>query len=222
MIQALKKPVTFTEFIEWKPEDKRYELHDGVIIEMSQPIGEHEEVKGFLTIDLAVECKRLNLPYLIPNQAFVKPPEGESAYLPDVLLINRSKLIDEPLWKKESTITKGDSIPLAIEVVSQCVARVPRVEATDEPVRVSTNWRVDYYRKYGDYEEMRINEYWIVDYLALGAYKFVGNPKQPTISVCSLVEGEYQVKQFRGSDRILSPTFPEFNLTAEQIFQAGT
>jgi len=54
MIQALKKTVTFTEFIEWKPEDKRYELHYEVIIEMSQPIGYHEEVKGFLTIDLAV------------------------------------------------------------------------------------------------------------------------------------------------------------------------
>ncbi|AFY33331.1 Uma2 family endonuclease [Calothrix sp. PCC 7507] len=203
MVQALKKTVTFAEFIEWKPEDKRYELHDGVIIEMSQPLGGHEEVTGFLTIDLAVECKRLNLPYLIPNKALVKLPESESAYLPDVLFLNRSKLVDEPLWKKESTVTKGDSIPLAIEVVS-------------------TNWRVDYYRKYGDYEELGINEYWIVDYLALGAYKYVGNPKQPTISICSLIEGEYQVNQFRGSDKIVSPTFPELNLTAEQIFQAAT
>ncbi len=203
MVQALKKTVTLAEFIKWKPEDKRYELHDGVIIEMSQPLGGHEEVTGFLTIDLSVECKRLKLPYLIPNKALVKPPESESAYLPDVLLVNRDKLADEPLWKKESTVTKGGSIPLAIEVVS-------------------TNWRIDYYRKYGDYEEMGIQEYWIVDYLALGAYKFVGNPKQPTISVCSLVEGEYQVNQFRVSDRIVSPTFPELNLTAEQIFQAAT
>lgn len=203
MVQALKKTVTFAEFIAWKPEDKRYELHDGVIFEMSQPLGGHEEVIGFLTIDLAVECKRLNLPYLIPNQALLKLPESESAYLPDVLFLDRSKLVDEPLWNKESTVIKGDSIPLALEVVS-------------------TNWRVDYYRKYGDYEEFGINEYWIVDYLALGAYKFVGNPKQPTISVCSLVEGEYQVNPFRGSDKILSPTFPELNLTAEQIFQVGS
>jgi Uma2 family endonuclease len=28
------------------------------------------------------------------------------------------------------------------------------------------------------------------------------------------------VRQFRGSDIIRSPTFPELNLTAEQIFQA--
>ena len=48
-----------------------------------------------------------------------------------------------------------------------------------------------------------------------------GNPKQPTISIYQLIQGEYQVKQFRGSDRIHSPAFPELNLTAEQIFRAG-
>ena len=37
-----------------------------------------------------------------------------------------------------------------------------------------------------------------------------------------LVEGEYQVSQFRGDDRILSPTFPGLTLTAKQIFRAGS
>ena len=69
----------------------------------------------------------------------VKPTKSESAYSPDVLLLNRPNLMNEPLWKKESTVTLAASIPLVVEVVSQCVARVPRVEATDEPVRVSTN-----------------------------------------------------------------------------------
>jgi Uma2 family endonuclease len=35
------------------------------------------------------------------------------------------------------------------------------------------------------------------------------------------VDGEYQVNLFWGNDRIISPTFPKLNLTAEQIFQAG-
>lgn len=47
------------------------------------------------------------------------------------------------------------------------------------------------------------------------------HPKQPTISVYCLVEGEYQVNQFRGVDRIESPALPELNLTAQQVFQAG-
>lgn len=67
---------------------------------------------------------------------------------------------------------------------------------------------------------MSIREYWIVDYL-VGGRKFIGNPKQPSVSVYSLIEDEYQVSQFRGNDHIESLTFPELNLTAQQIFDAG-
>ena len=201
MTQALPKPITFEDFLEWKPDCGRYELHDGIIIEM-QPVGEHEEIKGFLASELTVEFKRLNLPYFMPNQALVKPPEKESGYLPDVLILNRANLAAEPLWKKSSTVTQGASIPLVIEVVS-------------------TNWRDDYLIKVADYEEIGVPEYWIIDYLGLGGRRFIGNPKQPTISVYSLVEGEYQVSQFRGADCIESPAFPEFSLTAEQIFMVG-
>ncbi|WP_414563387.1 MULTISPECIES: Uma2 family endonuclease [unclassified Anabaena] len=205
MTQAIPKPklVTYAEFLEWKPEGKQYELHDGVIFEMPQPSGKHEDIGGFLTLEVSAEIKRLNLPYTIPKQALVKPPESESAYLPDVLILNRANLANEPLWKKQSTITQGVSVPLVIEVVS-------------------TNWRDDYYKKLADYEEMGIPEYWVVDYLALGGRKFIGNPKQPTVSVYQLVEGEYQVSQFRGSDKIESLAFPGLNLTAEQILQVDS
>jgi Uma2 family endonuclease len=37
MTQTLRKLVTFEEFVEWKPDGRRYELHDGVIVEMPQP-----------------------------------------------------------------------------------------------------------------------------------------------------------------------------------------
>ena len=204
MTQALPKTklVTFEEFVQWKPDGRRYELHDGVVIEMAQPTGDHEDIIGFLALEISVDIKRQNIPCFIPKTALVKPPENESGYSPDILIINRSNLVNEPLWKKESTVIQGASIPLVIEVVS-------------------TNWRTDYYTKRGVYEEIGIQEYWIVDYLALGGKSFIGNPKQPTISVYSLSEGEYQVNQFRGGEGIISPTFPELNLTAEQIFQAG-
>ncbi|MEH2242760.1 Uma2 family endonuclease [Nostoc sp.] len=204
MIQTLRKLVTFGEFVAKYPDNtgKRYELHDGVIVEMSQPTGEHEEVVGFLAFEITRECIRLNLPYFIPKTALVKPPENESAYSPDVLILNRPNLVNEPLWKKESTVNLAESIPLVVEVVS-------------------SNWRDDYLKKAADYEAVGIPEYWIVDYAALGGRRFIGNPKQPTVSLYTLIEGEYQVSQFRGSDRIISPTLPELNLTAEQIFQAG-
>ncbi|MFN6517316.1 MAG: Uma2 family endonuclease [Nostoc sp. CreGUA01] len=204
MTQAIPKLVTFEEFVDWLPENRRvrYELHKGEIVEMAQPVGEHEEVKSFLGVEIPVEIKRLGLPYGIPNQVIVRPPEKDSGYFPDVLVLNRANLGNEPLWKKQSIVSLGASIPLVIEVVS-------------------TNWRDDYYLKYADYEEMGIPEYWIVDYAALGGRNFIGNPKQPTILVCNLVDGEYQISKFRESDRIISQTFPEFNLTPNQIFQAG-
>jgi Uma2 family endonuclease len=86
---------------------------------------------------------------------------------------------------------------------------------------VSTNWRDDYLTKLQEYEEIGIPEYWIVDYLGIGGRRFVGNPKQPTIFVHELVDGEYQVTAFRGGDRVISPTFPELILTANQIFEVG-
>ncbi|MEM7579534.1 MAG: hypothetical protein AAF316_06685 [Cyanobacteria bacterium P01_A01_bin.80] len=48
MTQALNKTVTFEEFVKWKPENELYELHNGVIVEVAQPIGKHENVAGFL------------------------------------------------------------------------------------------------------------------------------------------------------------------------------
>ena len=204
MTQTLRKLVTFDEFIAWYPENsqRRYELHDGVIVEMAPPTGEHEQIVGFLVGEIVTEYKRLKLPYFIPKTAFIKPTQSEAAYSPDVLLLNKSNLVNEPLWKKESTVSQAASIPLVIEVVS-------------------TNWRDDYFTKAGKYEEVGIPEYWIIDYLGLGGRRFIGNPKQPTISIYQLIEGEYQVRQFWRSDRVHSPAFPEWNLSAEQIFQAG-
>ena len=203
MLQSLPRTITFEEFTQWKPEGKRYELHNGIIVEMSQPAGTHENVVGFLALEISVDIKRLHLPYIIPKTALVKPPESESGYSPDILVVNRSNLVNEPLWKKQSTVTQGASIPLLIEVVS-------------------TNWRDDYFMKLGQYESVGIPEYWIVDYATLGGKRFLGDPKQPTISIYSLVEGEYQVSQFRDDEMIISRTFPELSLTANQIFQAGS
>lgn len=202
MTQALTKTITFDQFIESYPDQGRYELRNGVILEMPQPTGEHELIRAFLIAELNFELRRLLLRYFIPAQGLVKAADAESGYLPDVLIVNRSNLINESLWEKSSTLSQAESMPLVIEVVS-------------------TNWRDDYYTKAGEYEGIGIPEYWIVDYAALGGRKFIGNPKQPTISIYQLVDGEYQVSQFRDKDRLVSATFPELNLTAKQVFQAG-
>ena len=203
MAQVVPKLVTFAEFIDWYPNKGiRYELHDGVIIEMPPPTGDHEKVVGFIARKLTVEFDRLNLPYTIPKTAFVKPEAANSAYSPDVLLLNLDNLSNEPFGNKESTVTQAASIQLVVEVVS-------------------SNWRDDYYKKLADYEEMGISEYWIADYAAKGGKKFIGDPKQPTIFVCELVNGEYRMNQFQGNSPIVSPNFPQLKLTAQQVFDAA-
>lgn len=204
MIQTIPKTITFDEFVAGYPENSpyRYELHNGVIVEMPLGTGDHSAVAGFISGEVFLEIRQQKLPYIVPKEYIVKSAADKSGYTPDVIVLDRTSLQNEPRWKKESIITTGAAVRLAVEVVS-------------------TNWRDDYFTKARDYEELGIPEYWIVDYLGLGGRRFIGNPKQPTISVCELVDGEYQVKQFRGSDRIESAAFPELQLTAEQIFCAS-
>ena len=204
MIQTISKTITFDEFVAWYPENSvhKYELHNGVIVEMPLGTGDHSAVAGFISGELFLEIRHQQLPYLVPKEYIVKFIADKSGYSPDVIVLDLPALASEPRWKKESIITMGSSVRLAVEVVS-------------------TNWQDDYLVKVADYERLGIPEYWVVDYAALGGRRFIGNPKQPTISVYQLVDGEYQISQFRGDDIVESLAFPELRLTAEKIFLAG-
>jgi Uma2 family endonuclease len=127
---------------------------------------------------------------------------GMTAFRPDVAVIERNELIKEPLWPEQSILTLGRSIKFVAEVVS-------------------SNWQNDYSRKVEDYAVLGIPEYWIADYAGLGGTRQIGKPKQPTLSICTLVDGEYEIQQFRGDRRLISPTFPGLSLTAEQVLRAG-
>ncbi len=200
LAETLPKLITLEEFFEQYPDGYgRYELRNGEIVEM-QPTGTHEQIAGFLAGELFAEIRKLQLPYIIPRQAIVKPVDTDkSGYNPDVIVLDQTALASETLWKKRSTITQGKTIKLIIEVVS-------------------TNWRDDDGYKLIDYEALEIPEYWIVDYLGLGGKRYIGDPKQPTLSVYQLIDGEYQVQQFRGEQPIISTAFPELKLTAQDIF----
>ncbi|MDJ0675409.1 MAG: Uma2 family endonuclease [Calothrix sp. MO_167.B42] len=202
MIQTLNKTLTFEEFVKWIPEDKRYELHHGVVIEVAQPIGKHENVFAFLSRKINVQIDSLNQPYIIPAKVLVKPDGKDSAYLPDVLVLDKRNLKNEPLYEKESTVFQHESIVLVVEIVS-------------------TNWGDDYAVKFEEYENIGIPEFMIVDYLGLGGKRFIGNPKLPTITVCQLENGLYKSILYRGDDVVKLKSFPELKLTANQIFQSA-
>jgi Uma2 family endonuclease len=203
--QAELKLYTFDEFVEWYPENSEvhYELHDGVIVEMPKPKGEHSDLAGFLIEELLIAIREMNKRgiWTIPKESIVKPKNDRSGYEPDIIVLNQETIGSETRWKKESVIQNATSVKLIVEVVS-------------------TNWQDDYYNKLRDYEAMGIPEYWIVDYAALGGRIFIGNPKVPTIFICELIDKEYQMTPFRGSDLIVSPTFPQLSLTAQQVFNS--
>lgn len=202
MIAPQTEPISFEEFLEWYPDDgKRYELIEGVVVEML-PTGSHEYIAGFLVAELNFEIRRQNLPYSIPKNCLLKPLAARSGYLPNVAVINRECIKNEPLWNKSSVIQIGLTAPLLIEVVS-------------------TNWRDDYGHKFVEYEAMGIAEYWIVDYRALGAVRYIGKPKQPTITICKLVEEEYQMEKFVKGEILQSQVFPELELATDNIFQVA-
>ena len=195
MTQAAAKTITFAEFLDWKLEDKRHELYDEITREM-QPTGKHEEITGWLTTELVVEYRKEKLPHFIPKTALVKAKNRQSAYCPDVLILNRPALENETLWAKYSTVQEAESIALIVEVTLKNTAS-----------HTSTNWRDDYLTKPRDYEEIGIPEYWIVDYSGLGGKRYIGDPKQPNISIYQLTDREYQVNQFRGAAIALYPPF---------------
>ncbi|MEB3338905.1 MAG: Uma2 family endonuclease, partial [Leptolyngbyaceae bacterium] len=86
---------------------------------------------------------------------------------------------------------------------------------------VSTSWQNDDARKVEDYSLLGVPEYWIVDYLGLGGREYIGKPKQPTITIHTLIEDEYRKQLFRRDDTLISHIFPALRLTTNQILAAG-
>lgn len=86
---------------------------------------------------------------------------------------------------------------------------------------VSTNWEDDYIDKLDEYQRLDISEYWIVDDLAIGSRTDLGIPKVPTLFVYQLNKsGVYQSQAFKGEDWIRSRSFPDLQLTLNQILDA--
>ncbi|MDA0269012.1 MAG: Uma2 family endonuclease [Cyanobacteria bacterium] len=202
MVQAVGSALSFEQFLDQYPNNGgRYELIEGEVVEV-RPTGAHEDIGGFIALKLGILIDQGNLPLTIPRTCVVKPGRPNAGYIPDVAVLDRRQLVAEPLWEKASTVCHGRTATLVIEVVS-------------------TNWRDDYGLKLADYEAMGIAEYWIVDFRALGAARVIGQPKQPTLTICTLGEDGYQLQRFTGQQQLLSAAFPALKLTAQQVFEAG-
>ena len=201
MTQAIAPTLSFLDFLETTPEDgNRYELVNGERVQLMATRA-HDDVADFIYDAFRDQVERDQLNYKVSRFASVKTRRDDGLVqgrTPDVSVIDKTVWAADP----KAYAALEEPIQLAVEVSS-------------------TNWRDDYLYKLAEYEALGILEYWIVDYLAVGAIRYIGSPKTPTVSVYTLINGEYQLQQFRGGDRILSMTFPELTVTAAEIFEAA-
>lgn len=190
----------FGQFLQQRPDDGIYELVNGEIVKV-EAIRVHKNVARYLMFGFNDEIRRLQLDYIVDKDIVIRTVTNrgdQRGRNPDVSVVSAS------LWNSNVT-TYGaliDAIQLAVEVTS-------------------TNWEDDYIDKLEEYENLGVKEYWIVDYLAIASRSYLGNPKLPTIFVYELIDGKYQVKAFTGTEKIISPTFSELNVTVEEVIKAS-
>ena len=196
MVQT-KTKLTFAEFLEKYPDGSGiYELVNGEIVKV-EATRAHKNVARYLVKSFDRESERLELDYIVDKDIVFRTVTAsgqEQGRNPDVGVVKAS------VWNSNvrSYGALTEPIQLAVEVTS-------------------TNWEDDYVDKLDEYQRLSICEYWIVDYLAIASRAYLGNPKIPTVFVYSLENGSYLVESFRGSERIISKTFHELEITVEQI-----
>ena len=196
MVQT-KTKLTFADFLEKYPDGSGiYELVNGEIVKV-EATRAHKNVARFLVKSFDRESDRLELDYIVDKDIVFRTVTAsgqEQGRNPDVGVVKAS------VWNSNvrSYGALTEPIQLAVEVTS-------------------TNWEDDYVDKLDEYQRLGICEYWIVDYLAIASRAYLGNPKIPTVFVYYLENGSYLVESFTGSERIISKTFPELEITVEQI-----
>ncbi|MBE9189250.1 Uma2 family endonuclease [Gloeocapsopsis crepidinum LEGE 06123] len=200
MSTTTPRKLNFIEFLEQYPEGKgTFELVDGEIVQV-EPTRAHKNVARFLMFAFNDEIRRLGLDYIVDKDIIIRTVTAsgkEQGRNPDVGVVSS-------VWNNNVSAYGAvtEPIQLAVEVVS-------------------TNWEDDYIDKLDEYQRLGIAEYWIVDYLAIASRTILGSPKFPTVFVHQLVDSKYQTQAFKGADSIISLTFPQINLTTEQIVAAS-
>jgi Uma2 family endonuclease len=202
---SIPEPMSLVAFLAWEQETECcYELIEGEPVPIFDPTADHEDVADALCEVLRSHCVEQNLPYVPKRSKLISlglQKGRESARRADIVMFDR--LVWEGMKGSPRSAMAYDVPPLVIEVVS-------------------TNWRDDYLTKLAEYEARGVQNYWVVDYAALGGMRYIGRPKRSTLSIYQMPDGETEYGaplQFHGEDEIVSRLFPKLRVTAAQIFQ---
>ncbi|MGB7439588.1 MAG: Uma2 family endonuclease [Coleofasciculaceae cyanobacterium] len=191
MVSTTKK-FTLAEYLAYDDNtDRRYELVNGELQEMPPEWDFNSQIASYLF----AEFLKVVSSRLIrcKGTEIVVGGVRATTRVPDLMVLDEELLL--ALRKsRRGTITLDMPPPVLVaEVVSQGKENVDR----------------DYRYKRSEYAARGIIEYWIVD------------PEQAQVSVLKLVDGLYEDAMYRGDDRIASQVFPNLQLTAQQVLQAG-
>jgi Uma2 family endonuclease len=170
----------------------RYELVDGVLVEMGAESRSNIKIALFLIQFFlkVVDYDRLGIKEKIEVRSHYA-----TARDPD-LIIHSEESATAIEGRTESCLFLGEPNPLiVIEVVSPGTESKP-------------NYKRDYEQKPIEYADRGIPELWQIDAV------------REWVKVGTLTAGAYQFTTFKGNEAIVSPTFPELNLTAAQVLSA--
>ncbi|MGB7443312.1 MAG: Uma2 family endonuclease [Coleofasciculaceae cyanobacterium] len=189
------KKLTFEEYLTYSDgTNTSYELVDGELVAMSLGTGKHGAITEFLNDQFKDETRKQKLPWTSKDMRIgVRSPRGRRWDTSRTPDVTVLPIEQwEALAEREAVIDFNEPPPiLVVEVVSKSTKTT------------------DYRSKRIEYAVLEISEYWIVD------------PLDEVVTVCTLVEGDYDTVQFRGSERIVSSTFPGLELTAVQVLAGG-
>jgi Uma2 family endonuclease len=194
MTVAIQRRMTLEEYLTYENgTEGRYELVDGVIVEMGAESDLNVIIGGFL---VAVFLQ-LGVPhYCLRRGTEIATPHGQAtSRYPDLMVL--TEVAAAALSGKKQSIIKSDMPPpmLVVEVVSP-------------GNQDSENYKRDYEEKPIEYAARYIPEYWLID------------PARRVVFVLTLVDGAYEWAQFVAGQAIASPSFQTLNLTADQLLAA--
>ena len=170
--------------------DNRYEWIDGVLVAMPT----ESEFNAWIALSLQLYLiqarlvkARLTHRYSCEVEVPVLAPKQPRNRFPDLVVLQSEHI---ELTQQRLTIRLDMPPPKWVaEVVSPG----------------KTNRDRDYKDKRAQYQAREIPEYWLID------------PEEQLVVVLTLNQGVYQERRFRGSETVLSSSFPGFALTAAAI-----
>lgn len=191
--KASKARLTLEDYLSYDDgTDLRYELVDGVLVEM----GAESTINTRIAVFLLLAFARLGVP-------------------DDRLGIKQKIAISPSLAREPDLMIHSEGSARAIDGATQAMVRLEHpvplvvIEVVSPGEPGEANYDRDYLHKRQEYAVRGIDEYWIVD------------PTRQVVLVLNLVEGTYQEQQFIGEEAIASLAFPALRITTKQALQAA-